>query len=303
MASQSQQNKNQESNHKNKKPEQSKNLKQNQNPFQFALDSAKQQDTNPFQFALDSVQQQNTNPFQFALQQQNTNPFQFALDSAKQQSTNPFQLALNTSQASPPASTPQAIQRKSTQQSVAQTPVIQRQNALPEPIKGNMEAMGGVDLSDVTVHRNSSQPAQLQAHAFAQGADIHLGPGQERHLPHEAWHVVQQKQGRVKPTVQLKGKVNINDDQGLEQEADIMGQKAIQGKFDHKQTQSQPQKQIQGNPIIQSKKKMGETPFKDGYQLLFQHKDWHETANAFEKYLGSYAYNHSDAQGRSTQTP
>jgi hypothetical protein len=27
-------------------------------------------------------------------------------------------------------------------------------------------------------------------------------PGQEQHLPHEAWHVVQQKQGRVKPTGQ-----------------------------------------------------------------------------------------------------
>ena len=51
------------------------------------------------------------------------------------------------------------------------------------------------------------RPAQLQAHAFAQGADIHMAPGQEKHLPHEAWHVVQQKQGRVKPTVQMKGKV------------------------------------------------------------------------------------------------
>jgi len=38
--------------------------------------------------------------------------------------------------------------------------------------------------------------------------------------------VVQQKQGRVKPTVQLKGKVYINDDPGLEKEADVMGNKA-----------------------------------------------------------------------------
>lgn len=35
---------------------------------------------------------------------------------------------------------------------------------------------------------------------YSQGTDIHIGPGQEKHLPHEAWHVVQQKQGRVKPT-------------------------------------------------------------------------------------------------------
>ncbi|HAP61901.1 MAG TPA: hypothetical protein DCR93_21180, partial [Cytophagales bacterium] len=36
------------------------------------------------------------------------------------------------------------------------------------------------------------------------GTDIHLAPGQQKHLPHEAWHVVQQKQGRVKPTLQPK---------------------------------------------------------------------------------------------------
>jgi hypothetical protein len=71
------------------------------------------------------------------------------------------------------------------------------------------------------------------------GTDIHLGPGQEKHLPHEAWHVVQQKQGRVKPTIQMKGKVNINDDIGLEKEADVMGLKAIQAKsFSAKQKAS-----------------------------------------------------------------
>ncbi|HAP63088.1 MAG TPA: hypothetical protein DCR93_27510, partial [Cytophagales bacterium] len=47
------------------------------------------------------------------------------------------------------------------------------------------------------------------------------------HLPHEAWHVVQQKQDRVKPTLQMKGRVSINDDAGLEREADIMGARAM----------------------------------------------------------------------------
>ena len=82
-------------------------------------------------------------------------------------------------------------------------------------------------MDDVRVHYNSSKPAQLQAHAYAQGTNIHLASGQEKHLPHEAWHVVQQKQGRVKPTMQMKGKVNINDDEGLEREADVMGSKAM----------------------------------------------------------------------------
>lgn len=99
---------------------------------------------------------------------------------------------------------------------------------LPDKLKSGIENLSGHSMDDVKVHYNSSQPAQLNAHAYAQGTDIHLAPGQEKHLPHEAWHVVQQKQGRVKPTMQMKGKVNINDDKGLEKEADVMGAKVIQ---------------------------------------------------------------------------
>jgi hypothetical protein len=39
--------------------------------------------------------------------------------------------------------------------------------------------------------------------------------------------VVHQKQGRVQPTKQLKGKVPLNDDKSLENEADLMGEKAL----------------------------------------------------------------------------
>lgn len=113
----------------------------------------------------------------------------------------------------------------STQQ---QQPIQKKENnaGLPDNLKTGMENLSGMSLDDVRVHRNSDKPAQLQAHAYAQGTDIHLGPRQEKHLPHELGHVVQQKQGRVKPTTQLKGKVNINDDAGLEKEADMMGEKA-----------------------------------------------------------------------------
>ena len=52
-------------------------------------------------------------------------------------------------------------------------------------------------------------------------------PEQEKHLPHEAWHVVQQAQGRVKPTMQLKGGAFVNDEAGLEREADLFGAKAL----------------------------------------------------------------------------
>jgi hypothetical protein len=107
---------------------------------------------------------------------------------------------------------------------------VQRQEnktGLPDKLKSGMESLSGLSMSDVKVHRNSDKPAQLQAHAYAQGTDIHLGPGQEKHLPHELGHVVQQKQGRVKPTMQLKGKVNVNDNAGLEKEADVFGRKAL----------------------------------------------------------------------------
>tara|TARA_B110000967_G_scaffold81960_1_gene84696 strand:+ start:985 stop:3492 length:2508 start_codon:yes stop_codon:yes gene_type:complete len=111
-----------------------------------------------------------------------------------------------------------------------QQPIQKRENntGLPDNLKTGMENLSGMSLDDVKVHRNSDKPAQLQAHAYAQGTDIHLGSGQEKHLPHELGHVVQQKEGRVKPTLQMKGKENINDDVGLEKEADVMGAKAIQ---------------------------------------------------------------------------
>lgn len=108
-------------------------------------------------------------------------------------------------------------------------PVQKKENnaGLPDNLKTSMENLSGMSLDDVKMHHNSDKPAQLQAHAFAQGNDIHLASGQEKHLPHEAWHVVQQKQGRVKPTVQMKGYVNVNDDTSLEKEADVMGAKAM----------------------------------------------------------------------------
>ncbi len=103
-------------------------------------------------------------------------------------------------------------------------------SGLPDNLKNGVESLSGLSMDDVKVHYNSDKPAQLNAHAYAQGTDIHLASGQEKHLPHEAWHVVQQKQGRVQPTMMMKAKVPINDDQGLEKEADVMGAKALQMK-------------------------------------------------------------------------
>lgn len=98
---------------------------------------------------------------------------------------------------------------------------------MPDGLKSGIEQLSGIDISDVKVHYNSDKPGRVQAHAYAQGSDIHIAPGQEKHLPHEAWHVVQQKQGRVKPTNQAQSKISVNDDAGLEKEADVMGQKGL----------------------------------------------------------------------------
>jgi hypothetical protein len=100
-----------------------------------------------------------------------------------------------------------------------QQPIQKKENntGLPDNLKSGIEKLSGYSMDDVKVHRNSDKPAQLQAHAYAQGTDIHLGPGQEKHLPHEAWHVVQQKQGRVRPDFQ-SNEIAINSNPALEKD-------------------------------------------------------------------------------------
>ncbi len=83
-------------------------------------------------------------------------------------------------------------------------------------------------MEDVRVHYDSDLPARVEALAFAQGNDIHLAPGQEEHLAHEAWHVAQQKQGRVRANLRLEGAA-INEESGLEREAEVMGRRARDG--------------------------------------------------------------------------
>ncbi|GAB3789269.1 hypothetical protein GCM10028818_57490 [Spirosoma horti] len=97
---------------------------------------------------------------------------------------------------------------------------------LPDNLKAGVENLSSMSMDHVKIYYNSDKPAQLQAHAYAQGSEIHVAPGEEQFLPHEAWHVVQQAQGRVKPTLQMKqmkGDVAVKNEMGLEAEADLMG--------------------------------------------------------------------------------
>ncbi|TPG40836.1 DUF4157 domain-containing protein [Flavobacterium pectinovorum] len=158
---------------------------------------------------------------------------------------------------------------------------------LPNNLKSGIENLSGHSMDDVKVHYNSDKPAQLNAHAYAQGTDIHIASGQEKHLPHEAWHVIQQKQGRVKPTLQMKGKVNVNDDKGLENEADVMGAKALQTKSKSESAKvSTNNKSVQNNSIAQ----LLSATNKEGTVLDVVYSDGKVSLTSNEKEIGYVNY-------------
>jgi len=102
---------------------------------------------------------------------------------------------------------------------------MKNETGLPDNLKAGIEDLSGFAMDDVRVHFNSDKPAAVKALAYTQGTDIYVAPGQEQHLPHEAWHVAQQMAGRVHPTVAVGG-MPLNDSAELEHEADMMGAKA-----------------------------------------------------------------------------
>lgn len=100
----------------------------------------------------------------------------------------------------------------------------ENETGIPDNLKSGVESQSGLSMDDVRVHYNSDRPKQVGALAYTQGTEIHVAPGQEKHLGHELGHVVQQKQGRVKPTAIING-VEVNDDENLEREADTIQMK------------------------------------------------------------------------------
>jgi len=100
---------------------------------------------------------------------------------------------------------------------------------LPARPRRVLEQLSGYDLSGVRVYADSPWPAHLGARAFVFGLDVHLSPEAEDALGHGAWHVVQQKQGRVRATGTASfdehplGVVGLNDEEALEREADMLG--------------------------------------------------------------------------------
>lgn len=94
---------------------------------------------------------------------------------------------------------------------------------IPVQLKRRVEKNTGVSLDDVQVHYDSREPSKLDALAYTQGNQVYIGPGQQRHLPHELGHVVQQKLGMVRPNERHYSGVDMNTDQAMEAQADRIG--------------------------------------------------------------------------------
>lgn len=118
------------------------------------------------------------------------------------------------------------------------TPTLQRFSggkSIPTPVRTKMEKAFNTSFADVNIHEGAQAQA-VNAIAYTQGNHIHFAPGQfnpdtisgQTLLGHELAHVVQQRQGRVKPTGAVKG-LPLNDNLALEREADELGRKAAQG--------------------------------------------------------------------------
>ena len=109
-------------------------------------------------------------------------------------------------------------------------------SGLSDGVRGKMENSFDTSFSDVNIHTNSAQAKEIGALAYTQGSDVHFAPGQynpdtqsgQELLGHELTHVVQQREGRVEPTTEVSG-MPVNDNHGLENEADTLGAKAAAG--------------------------------------------------------------------------
>lgn len=131
----------------------------------------------------------------------------------------------------------------------AEQPVQKKMSSasnMPEEVQSKMEGAFGQDFSDVKIHANSSASKEAGALAHTQGNEVHFAPGQynpssqsgQELLGHELTHVVQQREGRVQATGTTANGMPLNDNKGLEAEADQMGKVAASGSMQMKSASS-----------------------------------------------------------------
>ena len=158
---------------------------------------------------------------------------------------------------------------------------------LPDKVQAKMENSFGQDFSSVSVHKESSSAQDIHAKAYTQGNEVHFAPGEynpesqsgQELIGHELTHVVQQREGKVGAgDVHGKG-LEINQDAGLENEADELGKLASQGK----------NAQVQGlGNGIQRKEEGGGDP---KITILLQDNDYTEDVKVPDmNNLGSFSY-------------
>lgn len=99
----------------------------------------------------------------------------------------------------------------------------ENRTGIPMQMKERLEQHTGLPFDDVRVHYDSDMPKRMDALAYTQGNQVYIGAGQEKHLPHELGHVVQQKLGKVRPDTRHESGALMNTDPALEREADKIG--------------------------------------------------------------------------------
>ncbi len=132
----------------------------------------------------------------------------------------------------------------------------EKKTGLPDNLKAGIENLSGYSMDDVKVHYNSTKPAQLPALAYTQGTNIYVAPGQEKYLAHEAWHVVQQKQGRVKGTKRQPREEEVNEERGLETEAEDWGKRAAEAGKKSRRVKTKKEKGREGSRVGQREREV-----------------------------------------------
>lgn len=143
----------------------------------------------------------------------------------------------------------QAVIQKAEERQRRQQPNL---TGIPTQMKMDFEQRSGLSFDDVRVHYNSDKPKRIGALAYTQIPQVHIGPGQERHLRHELGHVVQQKQGIVRPDRESTLDTPINTDPLLERQADLWGDGILTSGGTAHIPQPHPAKAF-GGPVLQAK--------------------------------------------------
>lgn len=133
----------------------------------------------------------------------------------------------------------QGVQRLLNPGKVDTPPERESDTGIPGPVLAKMEHAFQTDFSAVRVHADSSHAESMGALAYARGNDIHFAPGKynpgtregQELLGHELAHVHENRKSPAGVTRWLKGGEPVNDNPGLERNADRLGRRAAQFPF------------------------------------------------------------------------